>query len=94
MGAGHRQGTISHREAHAFDGSRADISGRQDARYTRFQRARLAIRPRPQPGSEDVGAGQYTDRCTWLRWLPATVPSPWYARQPVAGSQICWYQMT
>src|SRR5262245_47428503 len=50
MGACHRQGTITHCEAHAFDGSRADISGRQDARYARFQRARLAVRPRPQAG--------------------------------------------
>src|SRR5262245_58214103 len=59
MGACHRQGTITHREAHTFDGSRADISGRQDARYARFQWAWLAIRPRPQAGSDDVGAGQH-----------------------------------
>jgi hypothetical protein len=32
MSACHRQGTITHREADAFDGSRADIAGRQDAR--------------------------------------------------------------
>src|SRR5262245_28756642 len=52
VGAGHRQGTITDREAHTFDGSRADVSGRQDARYARLQRARLAVRPRPQAGSE------------------------------------------
>ena len=59
MDAGYRQGTVAHREAHALDGSRADVSGRQDARYARFQRARLTVRSRPQAGSHDVGAGQH-----------------------------------
>src|SRR5260221_9803988 len=59
MGAGHRQGTVAHSEAHAFDGPRADISGRQYARQARFQRAWLAIQPRPQAGTEDVRTGQH-----------------------------------
>src|SRR5215831_21082208 len=59
MGAGHSQGTVAHCEANAFDGPCADISGRQDARYARFQRAWLAIWPRPQAGSDYVGAGQH-----------------------------------
>src|SRR5207248_6904925 len=59
MGARHRQGTVAHCEAHTLDGPRADISGSQDARYARFQRAWLAIRPRPQARSDDVGAGKH-----------------------------------
>ena len=59
MSACHRQGTVTHREAYAFDGPRADVPGRQNARDARLQRARLAVRPRPQAGSEDVGAGQH-----------------------------------
>src|SRR5260370_16479105 len=58
VGTGYRQGAVTHREAHALYGPRADVPGRQDARHARLQRTRLAVRPRPLAGSDDVGTGQ------------------------------------
>src|SRR5437764_9037360 len=51
-------------------------------------------RPGESSRSVTTRAGYCTDRWTWFRWSPAGVPSPWYERQPLDGSQIWRYQIT
>src|SRR4029077_19684317 len=41
VGTGYRQGAVTHREAHALYGPRADVPSRPDDRHARLQRTRL-----------------------------------------------------
>ncbi len=58
VNAGHRQRSVSHGEADALGGTRADVAGGEDAGDGGFQRARLAILQRPTARSQGVDAGQ------------------------------------